>query len=222
MKITHPNHIIVFVKYPQPGKVKTRLALHIGTQKVIKLYRAFVEDTLDKLDRGQNSVAVFFDPADKETLFKDWLGNRVYYYPQGTGDLGLKMKKAFDTLFNQKAEKIILIGTDIPQLTVEVIHEAFLLLESNEAVLGPSEDGGYYLIGFRRKTFESSVFHGIQWSVPDVFNSTMRRLDKLNRSVGLLQAFNDIDTIEDLERLKQNISNLSATCPKTCRILLDL
>jgi rSAM/selenodomain-associated transferase 1 len=132
-----------------------------------------------------------------ESLRK-WLGEDYLYMPQQGVDLGERMKNGFIEAFAMNLKRVVLIGSDIPTLPLEFIEEAFTSLEEKDVVIGPSLDGGYYLIGFKDKKFSPRVFKGIPWSKERVFEETMGILEQEGLTVHTLKPLRDIDTIEDL------------------------
>lgn len=192
--------LIVFVKSPEIGRVKSRLAAEIGEEKARRLYVRFVEDLLDSLDKGDYCLKIFFHPPDREALLSKWLGRDRCYEPQRGDDLGERMKRAFEKCFSEGFEAAILIGCDIPDLTGEIIKEGFAALIASDVVIGPSYDGGYYLIGFQSGTFLPEVFTGIPWGTGGVLKRTREILESKGR-LSLLPLWRDIDTYEDLNAL---------------------
>ena len=156
--------LIVFTRYPEPGKTKTRLIPVLGKEGAAKLHRQLTEGTISQAKQLKNtrklSVEVYFTGGSQQ-LMQAWLGNDIFYQNQVTGDLGLKMATAFEMSFNAGVEKVVLIGTDCPGLNSELMALAFEELDSQDLVLGPALDGGYYLIGLRR--FVPDLFRGINW-----------------------------------------------------------
>jgi rSAM/selenodomain-associated transferase 1 len=132
---------------------------------------------------------------------KDWLGDHYLFRPQNGENLGERMKTCFMEVLAMGFKRVILIGSDLPDLPLEFIEEAFNALQNNDAVIGPALDGGYYLIGFKDKAFSPLVFDGIPWSTERVFDETMKVLKQERLKVYTLQALRDIDTIEDLKYL---------------------
>ncbi len=118
--------------------------------------------------------------------------------------LGERMKNGFLEAFNMGAKRVVLIGSDIPDLSLELTEEAFTSLEENDVVLGPSYDGGYYLIGFTHHTFSPHVFEGIPWSTETVFEKTLRILNQAGQRIHILKHLRDIDTVEDLKHIVPN------------------
>lgn len=192
------GHILIFARYPKAGVVKTRLARSLGSVKAAMLYRNFVQDIIATVKTTGFSFTVCYTPPESGNLFRRWLGEELSYSPQNGTDLGERMKNAFTGAFSHGEENVLLIGSDIPDLTADLLSEAVNSLERYDAVLGPAIDGGYYLIGFRKDTFVPGVFSGIEWSTGSVFTVTMRLMKKAGLSVRLLPALRDVDTIEDL------------------------
>tara|TARA_Y100000310_G_C20702969_1_gene831806 strand:+ start:7137 stop:7793 length:657 start_codon:yes stop_codon:yes gene_type:complete len=201
------NHIIFFVKYPEKGKVKTRLAKSIGDEHALGLYKCMVEDILAMLKDTGIDFTIFYSPDDKENELKEWLGDNKFVAQQGK-DLGEKMKNAFTFVFkDDEIKNAIIIGSDSPDIPEKLIFEAFDPLEKNEAVIGPSFDGGYYLLGFTKQSFIPEVFNGIDWSTEKVFEQTMKILLDHNKKVSLLQRWADIDTIDELKEFAEKNKN---------------
>ncbi|MDP1992650.1 MAG: TIGR04282 family arsenosugar biosynthesis glycosyltransferase [Syntrophales bacterium] len=213
--------LIVFVKSPEVGGVKTRLAAAVGEKKTHRLYRCFVEDLLDSLDTGNYCLKLFFYPPDEQPVLSRWLGCERSYEPQAGDDLGQRMKNAFEKCFAEGFDKTILIGSDSPDLPREIIDEGFAALTSCDAVIGPSCDGGYYLIGFNTATFLPELFLGIPWSTGAVLKSTRAILDKKGLSVSLLPPWRDIDTHEDLKALVERHRNTPFAKSRTVRFALS-
>jgi uncharacterized protein len=191
--------LLFFIKNPGRGKVKTRLASAIGDKTAAKLYRRFLLEMLFTLNRGTFLFYLCFHPENSLNDLKDWLGDHYLYTPQMGENLGQRMKNGFVEAFSMNFKRVVLIGSDIPDLPLEFIEEAFNSLGEKDAVIGPSFDGGYYLIGFRDKTFSPKVFEGIPWGTEKVFEETMKVLEKERLTVHTLQLLRDIDTIEDLK-----------------------
>jgi rSAM/selenodomain-associated transferase 1 len=196
------NLIIVFVKEPKLGFVKTRLAKNIDDKFVLDLYLQFIKDILQTLQNSNFAFKLCAYPGLKiiNETFGDF-GN----FLQEDGDLGLKMQKAFESQFKKGYEKIILIGSDTPHISKDIFDITFKELENNDIILGPSLDGGYYLVAFNKETFFSDTFKNISWSTDQVLNQTQQRLHK--KSVYLLKQMNDIDTLEDLKDFYEEFHN---------------
>ena len=194
------NAIIVFTKLPIEGKVKTRLAKDIGESFAASLYKVCAEHTFNVLSKFNTlSVQIFlFYPEGSEIKkIKEWAGNKFSYYTQKGDNLGEKMYNAFKLIYNKGFEKIIIIGTDLPDINHETIKDAFSYLETRDCVLGPSNDSGYYLLGFKTKVID--LFSGINWSSDSVLEKTKEKLTQIRATYSLLDELIDIDTKEDLE-----------------------
>jgi rSAM/selenodomain-associated transferase 1 len=199
--------LLFFIKNPEKGKVKTRVASAIGDKMAMKLYRRFLLEMLSTLNRGTFLFYLCFHPENSLNDLKDWLGDHYLYTPQMGENLGQRMKNGFVEAFSMNFKRVVLIGSDIPDLPLEFIEEAFNSLGEKDAVIGPSFDGGYYLIGFRDKTFSPKVFEGIPWSTERVFEDTMKILKQEGLLVHTLPRWRDIDTIEDLKNLPGGSTN---------------
>jgi len=201
--------ILLFVKYPEKGKVKLRLSKVLQEEVVQELYRCFVQDTLAMIKKIDVPFFICFYPPGTKNKFQNWLGSTLIFLPQNGIDLGERMKNSFTDVFTKGFHKAILIGSDSPDLPEDFIKQAFTTLETKDAVLGPAVDGGYYLIGFQTTTFTPSVFQDIHWGSPMVFQQTLKKINQTHRSVGLLPIWNDVDTITDLKNLVSRTRNTS-------------
>ena len=193
------QRLIIFTRYPEPGKAKTRLIPALGDAAAAAIHRQMTEHTLVQVKLLQRSlplsVEVWFAGGDR-TQMQNWLGADLIYQPQPEGDLGDRMAQAFQTAFDGGAKAAIIIGTDCPELTDVLLIEAFQALQQTDLVLGRATDGGYYLIGLRRSVPE--LFRRIAWSTDRVFQQTIDIATHLNLSVNTLPTLTDIDRPEDL------------------------
>jgi rSAM/selenodomain-associated transferase 1 len=200
--------LIVFVRHPEPGKAKTRLAKAYDDHFAAELYGYFVDDLLEALERGSYRMEIVFTPAEKELEIRQRSGSRFSYTPQEGEGLGERMEKAFRSCFTKGFATAILIGSDIPDLTAEVIEQAFHALENGQdAVVGPAFDGGYYLIGFCSATVDPAVFKEMPWGESTVFEKTLDRLHARGYRISFAPAWHDIDTQEDLAALRARHAN---------------
>ncbi len=190
--------VLLFIKSPEKGKVKSRLAKTIGEDAALDVYKCLVYSTLENVKAGNHLFRLCFYPPDSGAIIKNWLGDTYYYAPQHGGDLGERMKNAFVQAFSDGVKKVLVIGSDIPDLSISLIDEAFNALDTGDAVIGPAHDGGYYLIGFNRASFLPDIFQGIAWSTGSVFNQTMKVFGKSDLTVHVLTELSDVDTFEDL------------------------
>ena len=190
--------LIIFTRNPIKGKVKTRLAASTDDDFALRVYNKLREITRKAASASGADIAVYYDDHIPESdLF---LGANTQAFLQSGRDLGFRMSNAFKQGFSDNYRRIVLIGTDCPELTGNIVKKAFKLLQDNSAVLGPSKDGGYYLVGLNK--FFSGLFINKRWSTPDVFSETTEELDRCNVDYALLPVLSDIDTIEDLENFK--------------------
>ncbi len=201
--------LIVFVKYPEAGCVKTRLAKSIGKKEAAYVYGLFVELLLKRTLNMTSERLIFYAPANKRDEISSWLGDDSRLYPQKGDDLGQRMSNAFRFAFAEGARKTVIVGTDIPFLGKEVILRAFKNLENHQCVIGPSLDGGYYLLGLSH--FDGRIFHNIHWGTGKVLNQTLGIIHRLGLTYSLLEKHFDVDDIEDLLRLRLGLGKYKKT-----------
>lgn len=201
------QHLIIFTRYPEPGKTKTRLIPALGTLGAANLQREMTEYTIFQVQELQKvidiSVEVRFAGGNLQ-LMQDWLGLGLVYQSQGEGDLGSRMARSLFESFQSGAEKVIIIGTDCPGVNTQILATAFEKLHDFDVVLGPAIDGGYYLIGLRQTIPE--LFVNIEWGTAQVFQKTVDIAQKLNLSQVNLPPLADIDRPEDLPIWEQAIA----------------
>ncbi len=190
--------IIIFQKNAVLGKVKTRLAKGVGNESALEIYQELVKHT--------HEVCGSF-LAKKFLFFSDFIPSDQNDYPndyelevQCGVDLGERMKNAFDRLFIKGFEQILIIGTDCPELTGDILRKAFITLEQKEAVIGPAKDGGYYLLGMSQ--YIPELFVDIPWSSDQVLTKSLAVLESLNLGYEQLETLSDVDHQEDWENLK--------------------
>ncbi len=193
------RRLIVFTKYPEPGRVKTRLKAALGEEKAAFVHREMAEHTMEQASafsrKARCHLEVRFDGASTER-FIEWLGSGPAYISQGEGDLGSRMSRGFDDGFRRGDDRIVLIGTDVPQLTPAHIQIAFEKLAHHDLVLVPATDGGYGLIGLRSGAPE--LFRDIEWGTGNVLGTTIEKAAGKGLSVSMLKPLGDVDTPEDL------------------------
>ncbi|UKN01684.1 TIGR04282 family arsenosugar biosynthesis glycosyltransferase [Paracrocinitomix mangrovi] len=191
--MTNKNLLIVFVKNVLLGKVKTRLAASIGDFGAYEVYKELVDITETETARLSNcDIHIYFSDVVIESKWPE----KAKFVQQGN-DLGEKMENAFAHGFSLGYDKVVGVGSDLPDLNASIILEGFDALETADTVFGPSADGGYYLLGMKRLYKE--IFKDIPWSTDTVLSDTLTALSKTERSVNLLTELNDIDNIEDLK-----------------------
>jgi len=191
------NSIIIFLRFPKLGEVKTRLAKTTSSEFALRFYKSCSENLVKNVKRIPriNRFVFYSNKNEKENVNK-WLGNKLFFAPQEGDDLGIRMKNAFEKVFSTGTQKAIIVGTDIPDLSKNIILDAFNSLNNNDVVIGPSKDGGYYLLGIKKMYPE--LFEDIEYSTSNVFSQTLTRVNRLNLSYHLHTELMDIDTKEDL------------------------
>ena len=196
------NLIIVFVRTPELGKVKTRLARSIGDQSALNIYKILLKHTAAVLrDLSFDKVVYFSEKIDNNDFWENSLFEKKL---QKGADLGERMHHAFDNAFNKGYKKVLIIGSDLFDLTSSLITSAFEALETYDISIGPSLDGGYYLLGMKKLYPE--VFKNKKWGTDSVLKNTLQDLKKQN--IKLLKALNDIDTLEDLQQQPELLYNI--------------
>ncbi len=187
------NTLLIFIRNPQLGKVKTRLAHTLGDAEALRIYKILLEKT--------HSAALGCE-AERCLFYSDFVDDQDDWSPaffqkklQDSGDLGQRMHSAFQQAFESGAQKSIIIGSDCPELSGAVLQQAFDLLEEADFVIGPVPDGGYYLLGM--KVLEPSVFQDIEWSTETVRAKTVEKILAAGKTFALLPMLTDVDTGED-------------------------
>ncbi|UCF82269.1 MAG: TIGR04283 family arsenosugar biosynthesis glycosyltransferase, partial [Desulfobacteraceae bacterium] len=204
------DRIIIFGRYPEPGQTKTRLIPLLGPAGTAELQRKLTEKTF-------NTVKAFASDRVIEVKFRyeggsdrkmvRWLGSGMIFSRQNPGDLGERMQTAFLEAFHTGCRRVVLLGTDIPELKIDHLEQAFDALIEHDLVLGPSTDGGYWLMGLNRS---ADLFHGINWGTETVLDQTIALAKGQGLRTHRLDPLTDIDTVEDL---KQSLPGLAAEGP---------
>ncbi len=198
------TRLIIFAKSPIPGKVKTRLTPDITPAEAAELYKAFIIDIVGTAYNLQcEQVAIAYTPSNAETAFHSICGQSVSYFPQQGHDLGERMKNAFKHSFARGSKRTIIIGTDSPTLPLSYIQKAFDALKEVPVTIGPTFDGGYYLIGLSEQN--CTIFEGVDWSTSRVFSQTLTRIEEANKPLYVLPPWYDVDTLDNLEFLRSHI-----------------
>lgn len=190
--------VLIFVRAPVAGRVKTRLAAEIGAEPALRVYRRLAEHAVAQARAlgADVSVRIHFTPADTGEAVRAWLGAGAEYLPQAEADLGARMRIAFEAAFAAGFRRVVIIGSDLPELSRDTLRRAFALLDTHRAVLGPARDGGYYLLGMREMIAE--IFGGVPWSTPRVLDATLARLRAAGASAAMLETLADVDEAADL------------------------
>lgn len=190
------NGLLIFIKNPIKGKAKTRLAATVGDDEALRIYKELLKHTRQiatNIDANRYLFYGFF--IDNED---DWSNDKFNKFLQIDGSLGDKMKDAFEKVFTDGNQKVIIIGSDCASLTPEIVSNAFLQLDNHDFVIGPADDGGYYLIGMN--SFEPTIFDGVAWSTEAVLPKTIENIKALNKNYALLTVLSDIDYEEDWKK----------------------
>ena len=193
-KIPLETKLIIFVKAPRLGNVKTRLAESIGEHAACAAYQTLVARLVKNLDRLPG-VELRFSPDDAAEEIRPWLRHDWLLSPQGPGDLGKKLNRAFQESFAAGATRVVLIGSDCPAIVAADIEMAWATLATHDVVLGPAADGGYWLIALRQP--QPNLFESIPWSTEKAFETTMARAHEAGLSLHCLRTLSDVDLIED-------------------------
>ncbi|AXJ02386.1 hypothetical protein CYPRO_3152 [Cyclonatronum proteinivorum] len=201
--------IILFLKRPIAGKVKTRLAQTTGAEKALRIYESLVHLTIDAASRSGADVFAFMHEAGPTGFL---FPARFKVKVQQGANLGERMAHAFQEVFALGYEQLIIIGSDCPQMSPEVLKEAFRYLTAAPVVIGPAADGGYYLLGMRG--YVPGIFGLKQWSHSGVFAETQQILQQKRMGYALLPELSDLDTEADYRRLKRYLSDLREVSEK--------
>jgi len=189
------SDLIIFLKAPRPGTVKTRLGL--GGAAESAAYQRLLGQVLQEM-AVFSEVELRFAPTDAEKEIRPWLKDGWTAATQGDGDLGERMHLAFGEAFGKGAKRVVIIGSDCPYVSAGDIRAAWKALETSDLVLGPAKDGGYWLIGLRQG--QPALFTNMPWSSRQVFTETMARAKSLGLKTFLLRTLSDVDTREDWEK----------------------
>lgn len=196
----------IFAKYWRPGSVKSRLAATIGEVAASEIYRAFLLCLVERLNNVADRNVLAFTPHQCRDAFASLVGSGWSLMPQIDGDLGCRMQHYFAEAFAQGVERVVLIGSDSPTIPREYIQQAFELLRSQSVVLGPTADGGYYLVGARESV--PPIFNEVNWSSPKVWEQTLDHLESAGYSFEILPPWYDIDDDSDLRQLRDELNEL--------------
>ena len=230
------RHLVIFVKAPRRGQVKTRLASGIGAGAATAFYRQQTAALLRKLDNPRRWLLWLAVAPDSDMRAKFW-PLRLRRFPQGGGDLGRRMQRAFDCL---PPGPVVLVGTDIPDMTRAHIAAAFAALGAHDVVFGPASDGGYWLVGLRRRPRLPTAFHNVRWSSKHALTDTLSNLgsalpssppgltrgssvdarlrghdERRNRRVAFIDELSDVDTLEDYWRWREAQPALRFSCSRS-------
>ena len=214
--------IIVMAKAPIPGTIKTRLCGAYADAEIVALASSFLADTVSAAKSVGPQIFVAYSPTGGQSIMETIVGEGVEWICQQGKDLGERMHGAFAEAFRQGFAPLVMVGTDSPTLPLESYQMALSLLQSGEAdvVLGPADDGGFYLIGLSAPS--PALFEGVLWSGPTVCEQTKANAERAGLRVREIESWYDIDTPEDLLRLRGELladTASAARAPATCRWL---
>ncbi|MEO7045926.1 MAG: TIGR04282 family arsenosugar biosynthesis glycosyltransferase [Ferruginibacter sp.] len=194
--------LIIFVRKPELGKVKTRLAATLGDNTAHEIYKELLQHTHNiALKTTADRFVFYYNQIDTDDI---WNQNNFIKKLQADADLGTKMNDAFAQIFGEGYERVVIIGSDCFELTAEIISNAFKQLNKNDVVIGPANDGGYYLLGMKK--LHPQLFENKQWSTADVYQQTIADFEKQHIKYHALVTLRDVDTEEDWLATKNNLS----------------
>ncbi len=207
------------MKAPRLGTVKTRLQPQLTPEQSQQLYQAMGSDLLSHFDDAEEyDLMVHFWPPDAGSEMQQWLGTGIQYAPQKGDDLGEKMHLSFSRSFQDGYEKAVIIGSDLPMIDHDTIRQALQQLDDSDAVFGPTDDGGYYLIAM--KSPQPVLFTDVEWSTETVLAKTRENAASANISLSFLDQKADLDTINEVSALWQKLSqSTSHNIPRTFTVL---
>jgi rSAM/selenodomain-associated transferase 1 len=195
------NRLIIFVKAPRPGQVKTRLASSIGAEAAAEAYQLLAESLFQNLAE-LTDVELRFTPRDAHDEIRPWLREDWTPAPQCRGELGNRLQDAFRSAFADGCNKIAIIGSDCPDVTAEDIREAWARLDSRDLVLGPATDGGYWLVALKKPC--ARLFQNISWSTDRVLAQTIAAGTEAGLKIDCLRRLTDVDTLDEWREFVKN------------------
>ena len=201
--------LIVFIRFPHLGVVKTRLARSLGNETSTNLYRIMVENIIEDIKKLPKNINkhIFFSRIEDEIATKQWIGSGFSFTPQSGNTLGERLENAFDEVFKTGSCKTIITASDTPSLDSVILKKAISQLDYHDIVIGPNYDGGYYLLGMKK--LHRQLFQGIAWSTREVLDQTMDIANRSGLSVYRLQCLHDIDDESDLKSWSTKAGNHS-------------
>ena len=209
--------LVLLAKKPEPGRSKTRLAQDVGTETATRLAEAFLLDTLDLCDDFDARFLIAHAPASGGSWFRERCPTaELIAQPDTTFEE--RILHALGTAFERGAKRCVILGMDTPQLEASTLANAFRALDAHDVSIGPSEDGGYYLVGLRQ--LESRLFADVAWSTSAVLTTTLERAQECGLSVLELAPERDVDEVADLEALRRTLERRPG-CARRTRALLD-
>jgi rSAM/selenodomain-associated transferase 1 len=219
--------IVIMAKESKPGYVKTRLTPPLDPQIASKIYHGLLLDRIEQVEclREADHFVAYF-PKSSLHFFENIIPSSFSLLPQKGKDLGERLANIFSTLFEDGYERIVIMDSDSPNLPSRHISEGLDMLDKADLVLGPCEDGGYYLVGLSSNM--PQIFQGIPWSTSKVTELTIKKAKVMDKKISLLEGWYDVDTIEDLKRLKKELDAYPETlkdiffCKNTYKIISEI
>ncbi len=204
------TELAVLAKYWQPGRVKTRLARSLGNEPAARLYHAMLHATVCRMEDVSDRRTLAYTPNDRCDKFAQWAPPQWHLEPQVDGNLGDRMRQVMMSALGRGSGQVVLLGSDSPTVPVEYVREAFEMLRRLPVVLGPTFDGGYYLVG--AAVHGPDIFDDISWSTDSVWEQTLVRLADAGCPFGQLPPWYDVDDTDSLSRLVQDLASSDRRC----------
>jgi rSAM/selenodomain-associated transferase 1 len=200
------NAIVIIAKEPKPGSVKTRLTPPLDPQTASKIYHNLLLDRIEQVEslKGADHFVAYY-PKSSLQFFQNIISSSFSLLPQKGKDLGERLSNIFSDLFKEGYERIVIMDSDSPNLPSRHISEGLRRLNEADLILGPCEDGGYYLVGLSSNM--PQIFQGIPWSTSEVTKLTIEKARAMDKNISLLEKWYDVDTIEDLRRLRTELDS---------------
>ncbi|MGA1869905.1 MAG: TIGR04282 family arsenosugar biosynthesis glycosyltransferase [bacterium] len=191
--------LIVFMRYPEKGRVKTRLARYLGNDFTLDLYKHFLVDIFTMCRMIDAEIMIAYSRSEKRNHEILFFNEHYMYFPQKGNNIGQRMFHALREAAERGYRKCILIGSDTPDLPAALINNAYKVLDTSDIVLGPSTDGGYYLIGVRSQSIDVRIFDKVKWGTPSVLKETIEHIKRTGMIFSLLEKWDDIDDLDSLK-----------------------
>ncbi len=213
--------LLCFLKFPEPGNVKTRLARDLGAMAAAQLYLALAERVITEVYPLDNSyeLRLCYDPKHPVQRYQEWIGDSWTFQKQQGSDLGARMSHALEQALGEGYHKAMVIGSDCIGMDEGLIAGAFRDLDRQDFIIGPSTDGGYYLLGLKRT--HPWIFEKMEWSTERVLETTLDRIDARGLAVKNLAEKMDIDTLEDLIRFRKSLPEEHFLAKKIDQVVID-
>jgi rSAM/selenodomain-associated transferase 1 len=213
--------IVIMTKVPQAGEVKTRLQPFLTAEQSAEISVCFLQDAEQKAKIATQNLIIAFLPVEKKNLLIDILQTKPILVEQKGRNFGERMFHAFEFAFSRDSDAVVMLGIDSPTFPAEFIERAFIFLETkSDAVLGKTEDGGFYLIGLRK--LDKKIFENVEWSSLKTFEQTKQNIENLNLSLCEIPLWYDVDTPEELIKLEKQLTVNPQLAPRTFKFLESL